>query len=94
MVIEVTTIKPKAAQWSAEGSSVPDHIRIIKNDNPHNHIVAFYLAPLIHDRNTRSMEASLKDVDVKLKCLEISTMMAMFEKIKSRNDFLELLKSI
>ena len=72
---------------------MPDHIRIVKNENPQNHILAFYLAPLIHDRNTRAMKSSLKDLDVKLKCLEISTIMDMFEKIRSKNDFIELLKS-
>lgn len=35
-VLELTTIKPKSMQFRAEGSSVPDHVRLYKGDSDKN----------------------------------------------------------
>lgn len=69
-VFELTTIKSKTGQWNAEGASVPDHIRIIKEENPQKKVIGFYLAPLIHDRNTTAMKSTITG-DYEIRCISI-----------------------
>ena len=64
-VLELTTIKPKSAQFSVEGSSVPDHIKIY-SENSSNNVVGIFCAPQIHDRNMRVMQSSLNDYNIRL----------------------------
>lgn len=68
-VLEVTVIKPKSTQFSAEGSSVPDHIKLFKENNPTKKVNGVYAAPLIHSRNTSAMQAVLKPTGITLKCI-------------------------
>ena len=53
-VVELTTIKAKALQFSAEGSSVPDHIRLYKQETGKD-VTGVFCAPVIHERNTAAM---------------------------------------
>ncbi|WP_340170876.1 AlwI family type II restriction endonuclease [Lacinutrix sp.] len=72
IVVELTTIKAKSQQWSAEGASVPDHIRLLEEKYPDKKIFVLYLAPLIHEeRVTKGMLSRLKDYESKLHCLKI-----------------------
>lgn len=93
IVIELTTIRPKAQQWSAEGASVPDHIRLIEHKYPKHNIFAFYLAPIIHEeRVTKGMLSRLKEYKSKLHCLEIEKFIATCKDFKSKSEFMNFIK--
>lgn len=49
-VLELTTIKGKSMQFQAEGSSVPDHIKLYQEKYPNVTVKGIFCAPLIHDR--------------------------------------------
>ncbi len=68
IVVELTTIKAKALQFSAEGSSVPDHIRLYKQETGKN-IVGVFCAPTIHERNTAAMQSTIAPYGIKLHCI-------------------------
>ena len=68
VVVELTTIKPKSTQFSAEGSSVPDHIRLYKQSTGKD-VVGVFCAPLIHERNTAAMESTIAPYGIKLHCI-------------------------
>lgn len=67
-VLELTTIKPKALQFKAEGASVPDHVRLYKNQTTQQ-VAGIFSAPLIHSRNTSIMQSSLEEDKIKLNCI-------------------------
>ncbi len=93
IVVELTTIRPKALQWSAEGASVPDHIRIVEKKYPDYDIYAFYLAPIIHDeRVTKGMLSRLIEYKSKLHCFEIEQFISACKEIKSKGEFLDFIK--
>lgn len=48
-VIEVTTIKSKSQQFSAEASSVPDHIRLYR-EKTDKYVHGVFIAPILHER--------------------------------------------
>lgn len=58
IVVELTTIKAKSLQFSAEGSSVPDHIRLYKQESGKD-VVGVFCAPTIHERNTAVMKSTI-----------------------------------
>lgn len=94
IVVELTTIKPKAQQWSAEGASVPDHIRLVEEKYPDKKIFAIYLAPIIHEeRVTKGMLSRLKDYESKLHCLEIDKFLNYSRNFAKKNDFIKFLES-
>lgn len=68
IVVELTTIRPKSTQFSAEGSSVPDHVRLYKQETNSN-VVGVFCAPLIHERNTAAMTSTIAQYGVKLHCI-------------------------
>ena len=67
-VVELTTIKAKALQFSAEASSVPDHIRLYKQETKKN-VVGIFCAPTIHQRNTASMKSTIAPYGIELHCV-------------------------
>jgi hypothetical protein len=67
---ELTTIKAKSTQFKAEGSSVPDHIKLFAESNEDKKINGIFSAPLIHTRNTSAMQAVLEPTGVTIKCIE------------------------
>ncbi|WP_431137554.1 AlwI family type II restriction endonuclease [Psychroserpens mesophilus] len=94
VVVELTTIKGKSQQWSAEGASVPDHIRLVEEKYPDKKIFALYLAPIIHEeRVTKGMLSRLEDYESKLHCLEIEKFLNYSSKFSQKNDFIEFLES-
>ena len=94
IVVELTTIKAKSQQWSAEGASVPDHIRLVEEKYPDKKIFALYLAPIIHEeRVTKGMLSRLKDYESKLHCLEIEEFLNYSSNFVLKNDFIKFLDS-
>ncbi len=78
-VLELTTIKSKAMQFSSECSSVPDHIRLYAQTTK-NKVVGIFVAPIIHERNTNTMKSVLEKSNIEMLCIE-------------DKNFLKLLKS-
>lgn len=68
IVVEVTTIKSKSLQFSAEGSSVPDHIRLYKQETG-KEVVGVFCAPMIHERNTAAMRSTIAPYGIELHCI-------------------------
>lgn len=68
IVVEVTTIKSKSLQFSAEGSSVPDHIRLYKRETG-KEVVGVFCAPMIHERNTGTMRSTIAPYGIELHCI-------------------------
>lgn len=94
IVVELTTIKAKSQQWSAEGASVPDHIRLIEEKHRDKKIFALYLAPIIHEeRVTKGMLSRLKGYESKLHCLEIDKFLNYSRNFINKNDFIKFLES-
>ncbi|MDY4480147.1 MAG: AlwI family type II restriction endonuclease [Lactobacillus johnsonii] len=58
-ILELTTIKSKSGQHSAELSSVPDHIRLYSKQFRNIKIRGIFCAPEIHERNHNVMKAIL-----------------------------------
>jgi len=64
ILLELTTIKAKSGQWTAEGSSVPDHINHYKNSHNFN-IYGLFVAPIHHERVTNGINSQLnKDINM------------------------------
>lgn len=87
-VLELTTIKAKSTQFSAEGSSVPDHIRI-HDKEANNSVIGVFCAPQMHERNIRIMQSSLDEYNIKLKGMTDDELLKIFmtkdrEKIYSK----------
>ena len=78
-VLELTTIKSKSMQFSAECSSVPDHIRLYSKTT-YNKVIGIFVAPIIHERNTNTMKSVLSQKNIDIICL-------------SDKDFLDILHS-
>jgi len=68
VVLELTTIKAKSLQFSAEGSSVPDHIRLYKQATGKN-VTGVFCAPTIHSRNTAVMQSTIAPYGIALHCI-------------------------
>lgn len=68
IVVELTTIKAKSLQFSAEGSSVPDHIRLYKQESGKD-VVGVFCAPTIHERNTAAMKSTIAQYGIELHCI-------------------------
>lgn len=68
VVVELTTIKSKSLQFSAEGSSVPDHIRLYKQRSEKK-VTGIFCAPAIYERNTAAMQSIVAPCGIKLHCI-------------------------
>lgn len=97
VVLELTTIAAKSSQFSGEGSSVPDHIRLFREDADYMaaassgaHISGVFCAPCIHPRNTAVMQAAMAPYGIPLHCITVQELTELFLK---RDRFL-LIKSL
>lgn len=90
-VLELTTIKPKSFQFKAEGSSVPDHIKLFAEDNSHNKVHGIFSAPIMHPRNTSAMESILKPLGISLTCIEDKELITLLLS-KNREHIFNVLK--
>ena len=68
IVVELTTIKSRSLQFSAEGSSVPDHIRLYKQ-NSGKDVSGIFCAPVIYERNTTAMKSATASYGIELHCI-------------------------
>lgn len=84
IVVELTTIKAKSTQFSAEGSSVPDHIRLYKQKLGKD-VVGVFCAPLIHERNTAAMKSTIAAYGIELHCITETELVDILSS-KSRKD--------
>ena len=92
-VLELTTIKPKSTQFSAEGSSVPDHIRLYKEENKGKEVIGIFSAPIIHERNVHSMQSTANSNGIVLISLAIDKLLEILltkDRIKIENRLKEL----
>lgn len=60
ILLELTTIKAKSMQWTAEGSSVPDHINIYKQSTNLN-VTGLFVAPIHHERVKTGINSQLNE---------------------------------
>lgn len=67
-VLEVTTIKAKSLQFSAEGASVPDHIRIFA-EGTEKQVNGIFSAPTMHLRVNDAMKSTLQGYGLSITCL-------------------------
>lgn len=67
-VLELTTIKPKSLQFSAEGSSVPDHIKLYQEEMKRD-VIGIFCAPIIHARNSAAMKSTIAPYGIELHCM-------------------------
>lgn len=79
IVVELTTIKAKSLQFSAEGSSVPDHIRLYKQASGKD-VVGVFCAPTIHERNTAAMKSTIAPYGIELHCFTVEKFLAILVK--------------
>lgn len=77
-VLELTTIKAKSTQFSAEGASVPDHVRIYNESND-NKCIGIFSAPIIHPRTAASIQSTSNNNGVETKCIDVSTLLEILQ---------------
>jgi hypothetical protein len=91
-VIELTTIKGTAAQWSSsEAASVPDHISKYRHSNPKAKIVGFFVAPSINNRILKNFKAHAAIDKTPIICLTIEEFakLALDSRDELRKKFLD-----
>ena len=91
-VLELTTIKAKSSQFSAEGSSVPDHIRLYKDDADVD-VLGIFCAPIIHERNKNAMLSLIDQYGIKLCCVDNKQLTDLL-KTKDRNIIKDALNNL
>ena len=79
-VLELTTIKPKAQQWSAEGASVPDHI-LQYAKKASGTVYGIFSAPVMHDRNVIGMKTAIASHGLQISCLTIDDLLQIFKEL-------------
>ncbi|MBQ6409733.1 AlwI family type II restriction endonuclease [Candidatus Saccharibacteria bacterium] len=77
-ILELTTIKAKALQFSAEGASVPDHVKIY-NENNKNECIGIFSAPIIHPRTAASVKSTSNNNGVETKCIEVKELLKILQ---------------
>lgn len=73
-VLELTTIKAKSLQFSAEGASVPDHVKIYNDSNKYE-CIGIFSAPIIHPRTSASIVFTSSNNGVETKCIEVEPLL-------------------
>lgn len=75
-LLELTTIKAKSMQWTAEANSVPDHINNYKKENEVE-TVGIYTAPIHHERVTNGISSQLLQ-EIKINFLTDKELIELF----------------
>lgn len=78
-VLELTTIQPKAMQWSAEGASVPDHV-LQYSKTTKTKVHGIFSAPVMHSRNVTGMKNAIVPHCLKISCLTIDDLLEILKK--------------
>lgn len=85
-VLELTTIKSKTGQQTAEIIPVPDHIKLYRNNMPKNiNVKGIFCAPIIHQRNHAIMKTVLTNEDVPFASITDKDLLELFN-VKSRQE--------
>lgn len=93
LIFELTTIASKSLQYSAEGASVPDHIKIYSNGHPSESIIGIFSAPKMHDRVNVTMKTIASQNGQTLLCISVEQLCELLNK-KDKKEFLDYLKKI
>lgn len=93
IVLEVTAIPDTRRQWSAEGASVPDHIRIVSEDNPERKIIGIFSAPSIHKQLAKNLKSHSKEEGIPIICLTIDELLKLLS-LNNKKEILKTLRSI
>jgi hypothetical protein len=90
-VLELTTIRGNRSQWQgSEASSVPDHIRSYKKNNPKETVIGIFSAPSIHEQLERNLRLNAQEIQVSMVFIP-SVEFATVLKDKSREELLDFL---
>lgn len=79
-VLELTTIKAKALQHSAEGASVPDHIIRYKNNHPSEKVVGIFSAPVMHERVNAPIKTIVNEKNIDVAFVTIVDLLAIIKR--------------
>lgn len=90
-VLELTTIQPKAMQWSAEGASVPDHV-LQHSKRTLMNVHGIFSAPVTHSRNVIGMKNALAHHGLEISCLKIIDLLEIFQTLDRKKIYQLLLK--
>ena len=60
IVLEVTIIPDIRMQWSAEGASVPDHVKTFALQNHEKKVIGLFVAPSIYHQLKKNLDAQAK----------------------------------
>ena len=93
-VLELTTIGSTTMQWSAEGSSVPDHIEKYKERNPKENVQGIFSAPAIYPRNKEHLTRSLEKGNTKITFIDCFSFSRYLESINSKEDLINYLETL
>lgn len=93
IILELTVIPDTRQQWSAEGASVPDHIRIVSKDNPEKKILGIFSAPSIHAQLERNLKSHSKDEGIPIVCFTTDELFKVFAS-ESKERIIKTLGSI
>ncbi len=74
-VLELTTMRSRSSQEKSEASSVPDHVKIYKNQHPCQDVFGIYAPPIIHERVENIMQANAKLTGTRLKSIVINDLL-------------------
>lgn len=77
IVLEVTVIPDTRKQWSAEGASVPDHVRMVSENNPKRKIIGIFSAPSIHEQLEKNLKSHSKEEGIPIICLAIEDLLRL-----------------
>lgn len=77
-ILELTTIKSKSAQFTAEGSAVPDHIKLYKKKYPNVTVKGIFCAPIIHDRVHITMNTILSEINIPFISIDDANLLEIF----------------
>jgi len=91
VLLELTTIKAKSMQWTAEGASVPDHMNYYKKQNGVN-TVGIFVAPIHHERVTNGISSQLSS-DVNINFFTDEEVLKLFTE-STRDELKNILKKV
>jgi len=93
IVLELTVIPDTRQQWSAEGASVPEHIRMVSEGSPERKIVGIFSAPSIHKQLERNLKSYSKEEKIPIICLTIEKLLNLLS-LDSKEEIMRTLRSI
>jgi hypothetical protein len=91
-ILEVTTIKARAKQFSAEGASVPDHIRNYVQRERVDNCLGIFCAPKIFQRNSASLRNTVREYGQEIISIKDKDILSIFDTF-DRNKVIDLLLS-